>query len=265
MVKPIGVIDSGVGGLTVVKEMLNMLPNESILYLGDDLRCPYGSRSTEEVRTFTIEMVTKLAEMDIKMLVIACNTATAVALETIRELFSFPVIGVVVPGARAAVKNSKTNQIAVLGTARTIESRAYDEEIIRQVPNAVVYPLACPDFVPIVESGQYRSESARVPIHATLQKLADKDFDVAILGCTHYPLLEGHLRSSLPEHVQIISSAVETVRDVETELHNYGLSNEGKTRGKVSFYTTGFRESFEAIVKDWLGLENPDVRKITLP
>lgn len=265
MVKPIGVIDSGVGGLTVVKEMLNMLPNESILYLGDDLRCPYGSRSTEEVLTFTVEMVTKLAEMDIKMLVIACNTATAVALDTIRNLFSFPVIGVVVPGARAAVTNSKTKHIAVLGTARTIDSRAYDEEILRQAPDAVVYPLACPDFVPIVESGQYRSKSARITINKTVQKLADKDFDTAILGCTHYPLLEGHIQSCLPEHVQIISSAVETVRDVDAELTNHGIKNVETDVPQSIYYTTGPRESFEAIVKDWLVLENPDVRRITLP
>lgn len=265
MVKPIGVIDSGVGGLTVVKEMLNMLPNESILYLGDDLRCPYGSRSSEEVRTFTIEMVTKLAEMDIKMLVIACNTATAVALDTIRHLFSFPIIGVIIPGARAAVANSRTNQIAVLGTARTIESRAYDEEILKQAPDAAVYPLACPDFVPIVESGQYKSISARVTIHETLKQLADKNFDTAILGCTHYPLLEGHIESCLPEHVQIISSAVETVRDVEKTLVQYGIQNEAKQAVNAVFYTTGPRESFEQIVKDWLELESPDVRKISLP
>lgn len=265
MVKPIGVIDSGVGGLTVVKEMLHLLPEESILYLGDDLRCPYGSRSPEEVRTFTIEMVTKLAAMDIKMLVIACNTATAVALDEIRRLFSFPVIGVIVPGARAAAATSKTNRIAVLGTARTIESHAYDDEILNQAPNAVVYPLACPEFVPIVESGQYRSIHARDTINQTLAPLADKEFDTAILGCTHYPLLQGHIESCLPEHVQIISSAVETVRDVEKALHQYGLKNKAMGQARAQFYTTGPSESFKEIVKDWLELESPDVRKITLP
>lgn len=265
MVKPIGVIDSGVGGLTVVKEMLNILPNESIIYLGDDKRCPYGSRSVEEVRKFTLEMVERLSEMDIKMLVIACNTATAVALDTIRQLFSFPVIGVVVPGARAAVTNSTTKQIAVLGTTRTIKSGAYSDEIVRQLPDAVVYPLACPDFVPIVESGQYKSENARFTIDRTLQNLAEKDFDVAILGCTHYPLLEGHIKSCLPEHVQIISYAVETVRDVEKELDEKGIKSEKFTEGNVLFYTTGPRENFKSIVTDWLRLESPDVRTITLP
>ena len=258
-------IDSGVGGLTVVKEILKRLPNESIVYLGDDLRCPYGSRSEEEVRIFTVEMVTKLAAMDIKMLVIACNTATAVALETIRERFRFPVIGVVVPGARAAVTQSKTNHIAVLGTTRTIESRAYDEEILRQAPGAVVYPLACPDFVPIVESGQYRSMNAREVIHRTLQNIAHQDFDTAILGCTHYPLLEAHIASCLPKHVQIISSAEETAKDVENALNHQHLKNREDVEATAIFYTTGPRESFEAIVKDWLMLDHPDVQTIKLP
>lgn len=265
MVKPIGVIDSGVGGLTVVKEMLNILPNESIIYLGDDKRCPYGSRTAEEVEQFTIEMVSKLADMDIKMLVIACNTATAVALETIRHMFSFPVIGVIVPGARAAVTDSTAQKIAVLGTARTIESGAYSEEIIRLSPEAVIHPLACPDFVPIVETGQYKSASARVIINRTLQNLAEKDFDVAVLGCTHYPLLEGHIKSCLPDHVKIISSAVETVRDVKKELVQKDLLNKQQIGKSNVFYTTGSSETFRAIVIDWLGIEEPDVRNITLP
>lgn len=265
MVKPIGVIDSGVGGLTVVKEMKNMLPNESIIYLGDDLRCPYGPRTSEEVEKFTIEMAEKLAKMDIKMLVIACNTATAVALETIREKFSFPVVGVIIPGARAAVTTSKTAQIAVLGTTRTIESGAYSEEILRQRPNAEIHSLACPDFVPIVESGNYRSKEAGITISRTLQKLTNETFDVAILGCTHYPLLEGHIQNSLPEEVQIISSAVETVRDVEKELRLRQLKNKESKDEAILFYTTGSLESFKAIVVDWLGIDHPDVRHITLP
>lgn len=264
MVRPIGVIDSGVGGLTVVKEMLNILPNESIIYIGDDKRCPYGSRPAAEVLRFTIEMATALSKMDIKMLVIACNTATAVALEDIRLLFSFPVIGVVVPGARAAVTTSKTKRIAVLGTTRTIQSRAYSDEIIRQSPNATVYPLDCPEFVPLVEKGQYKSESARVVIEQRLQKLVEKDFDVAILGCTHYPLLENHIKKSLPAHVQVISSAVETVRDVEKELSESKCVNNQVTYVAPIFYTTGPRETFKAIVCDWLEIDNPDVRKIIL-
>ena len=264
MVRPIGVIDSGVGGLTVVKEMLNSLPNESIIYIGDDKRCPYGSRSAAEVRMFTIEMATALSKMNIKMLVIACNTATAVALDDIRQMFSFPIIGVIVPGARAAVTTTTTKKIAVLGTTRTIESGAYSDEIIRQSPEATVFPLECPEFVPLVEKGQYRSENAKIVINRRLQKLAGKDFDVAILGCTHYPLLEAHIQNGLPAHVQIISSAVETVRDVARELNKKEINNEERVSVEPIFYTTGPRENFEAIVCDWLEINNPDVRNITL-
>ena len=133
MEAPIGVIDSGVGGLTVVKEMLSQLPNEPIIYIGDDARCPYGPRPAEEVRQFTMEMATALSKMGIKMLVIACNTATAVALDEIREHFQFPVIGVIVPGARAAVKASETGKIAVLGTEGTIKSGAYNDAILASI------------------------------------------------------------------------------------------------------------------------------------
>lgn len=264
MERPIGVIDSGVGGLTVVKEMRSKLPNESIIYIGDDKRCPYGPRPAEEVRMFTIEMATALSNMGIKLLVIACNTATAVALDDIRDLFSFPVIGVIVPGARAAIEASTTDGIAVLGTTGTIKSGAYSDEISRQSPGTKVFPLACPDFVPIVESGQYKNESASEVIEHTLRPLSGKYFSVAILGCTHYPLLEQHIKNKLPAHVKIISSAVETVRDVEWELVQRNIQARNPTPNNPVFYTTGLKNSFIVTVSDWLSIDEPDVRHIDL-
>ena len=261
---PIGIIDSGVGGLTVVKELRSRLPKESIIYIGDDKRCPYGPRPAEEVRQFTIEMASALSKMGIKMLVIACNTATAVALDDIRELFDFPVVGVIVPGARAAVTTSTTGKIAVLGTIGTIKSGAYSMEIARQSPTATVFPLACPEFVPLVESGQYKSDHASTTVDQTLSKLAGNDFDTAILGCTHYPLLEHHIKKSLPAHVKVISSAVETVHDVERELIERNLVHETTHPVEPIFYTTGLRMAFHDIVCDWLFIENPDVRQLTL-
>ena len=261
---PIGVIDSGVGGLTVVKEMLSKLPNESIIYIGDDKRCPYGPRPATEVRRFTIEMATSLSEMGIKMLVIACNTATAVALDDLRRIFNFPVIGVIVPGARAALKVTKTYKIAVLGTIGTIKSGAYSNEIVRQFPGSTVLPLACPEFVPLVESGQYKSDYASKVIERTLRELTGKDFDVAILGCTHYPLLENHIKNSLPAQVKIISSAVETVRDVERMLVERNIRSRNTVRVEPVFYTTGLLDSFQAIVEDWLSIDDPDVRHLIL-
>lgn len=264
MERPIGIIDSGVGGLTVVKEMSERLPNEKIVYIGDGLRCPYGPRPADDVRRFTFEMAAALSKMDIKMLVIACNTATAVALDDIREHFNFPVIGVITPGARAAVKASYTKKIAVLGTTGTIKSGAYDDEIERQSPGTKVFPLACPEFVHVVESGQYKSKEASVIIERTLRELDGYEFDTAILGCTHYPLLEHHIKKYLPNHVQIISSAVETVVDVEKKLYEKKIQSRGTINTAPIFYTTGRLEGFQETVCDWLRLEEPDVRNIKL-
>ncbi|MFJ7934966.1 glutamate racemase [Sporosarcina sp. NPDC096371] len=264
MEAPIGVIDSGVGGLTVVKEMLDRLPNEPIVYIGDDARCPYGPRSTEEVREFTMEMASALSDMGIKMLVIACNTATAVALDEVREHFSFPVIGVIVPGARGAVKASTTGEIAVLGTVGTINSGAYDDAIHTLLPSATVYPLACPEFVPIVESGLYKSETASDIVAKALVGLSGKEFDVAILGCTHYPLMQHHIQAHLPKSVNIISSAVETVADVERTLMSDNSKRIVDSKIAPIFYTTGKIEQFSPIVEDWLSIEKPDVRHIVL-
>lgn len=264
MKQAIGVIDSGVGGLTVVKELLTALPNESIIYIGDNERCPYGTRTAEEVLQFTLEMVGKLAEMDIKLLVIACNTATAVALETIQQGFPFPVVGVIVPGARAALMASDTKEIAVLGTTRTIETNVYKDEIQAQDEAAVVHSLACPEFVPIVESGLYQSDEAQPIVQERLTDLAPYPFDAAILGCTHYPLLAQQIQKSLPAYVRIISSAVETVKDVRAELDKRAQLCTKETERKLIFYTTGDIASFTRVVNDWLAVEEPMIERIVL-
>lgn len=259
---PIGVIDSGVGGLTVVRELRKYLPNEPIIYIGDDANCPYGPRSAEEVLQFTLDMVNSLADMGIKMLVIACNTATAVALEEVRKRFDFPVIGVIQPGARAAVNASKSGEIAVLGTIGTVNSKAYDEAIQALKPDAKVYSLACPGFVPIVESGKYRTQEARDIVDQTLEPLHIHSFDSVILGCTHYPLLQEHIEEHFLNKKNVISSAVETVIDVErilTEQQLLSVSAE-----QPIFYTTGSIGKFKVIVKDWLAIPLPDVRFLKL-
>lgn len=261
---PIGVIDSGVGGLTVVKEMQHFLPNETIIYIGDDARCPYGPRSVEEVKEFTMEMATALAGIGIKMLVVACNTATAVTLELLHERFPFPVLGVIEPGARAAVHVSSTGRIAVLGTVGTIKSKAYENAISSISEGAEILPLACPEFVPLVESGQYRQNDIRPIMKKSLEPIVHLEFDTAILGCTHYPLLYDQIQEQLPAGVNIVSSAFETVRDVENTLSGLGIANTLGGRKEPIFYTTGQLEGFKSIAIDWLGIENPDVRHIKL-
>lgn len=261
---PIGVIDSGVGGLTVVKEILHYLPAETIIYIGDDARCPYGPRSVEEVKEFTMEMADALAEMGIKMLVVACNTATAVTLELLRERFPFPVLGVIEPGARAAVHVSSTKRIAVLGTVGTIKSRAYENAISSISGDAEIIPLACPEFVPLVESRQYKEQDIRPIMKKSLEPIAQMEFDTAILGCTHYPLLHDQIQEQLPVGVKIVSSASETVRDVESVLSGNHLANFPGNRKDPIFYTTGQLDGFKSTAIDWLGIENPDVRHIVL-
>lgn len=261
---PIGVIDSGVGGLTVVKEIHHYLPNETILYIGDDARCPYGPRSVEEVKEFTMEMAEALAVMGIKMLVVACNTATAVTLDMLRERFPFPVIGVIEPGARAAVHVSSSRRIAVLGTVGTIKSKAYENAISSISEDVEIIPLACPEFVPLVESSRYKQKNIRPIMQKSLEPIAHLEFDTAILGCTHYPLLHDHIQEQLPAGVNIVSSAYETVRDVENMLSGLDLANISSGRKEPIFYTTGQLEGFKSIATDWLEIENPDVRYIVL-
>lgn len=261
---PIGVIDSGVGGLTVVKEMLSQLPAERIIYIGDDARCPYGPRSVEEVKQFTLEMAYALSKMGIKMLVVACNTATAVALNDLRNRFEFPILGVIEPGARAAVRVSTTGRIVVLGTVGTVKSGAY-EHAISAISNATqTYQLACPDFVPLVESGQYKCLDIRPIMEKSLNPLVHIDFDTAILGCTHYPLLHDHIQAQLPKDVAIVSSANETVQDVQKTLAHIGILNDKAEGIAPIFYTTGSLEGFISITTDWLDIKNPDVRHIVL-
>ncbi|WP_071396980.1 glutamate racemase [Bacillus tuaregi] len=252
MKHPIGVIDSGVGGLTVAKEIMRQLPNEQIIYVGDTARCPYGPRSAEEVKAFTWQMTRFLVNKNIKMLVIACNTATAVVLEEIREELSIPVLGVIHPGARAAIKATKNNRIGVIGTEGTIKSAAY-EKALRQINKRTkVTSLACPKFVPLVESGEYSGAVAKKIVAETLRSLKHKGLDTLILGCTHYPLLEPVIQNVMGSKVNVISSGEETASEVSTILHHSGLLNTEGVEPIHTYYTTGSKTIFAKIASDWL-------------
>ncbi|SER88897.1 glutamate racemase [Psychrobacillus sp. OK032] len=263
MKAPIGVIDSGVGGLTVAKEIMRHLPNEEIIYIGDTARCPYGPRSSEEVRKFTWQLATTLAKMNIKMLVIACNTATAVALNSLSKKMPFPVIGVIFPGARAAIKATKKNEIVVLGTSGTIKSGAYEEAIAALNTSSKVIPLACPTFVPLVESNEYEGEFAKSMVMETLLPLKNEQFDTVILGCTHYPLLQKHIEEAVGQNVKVLSSAEETAQDVMEYLDYHYMHHPTEEKKTPVFYTTGSVPIFKTIVEKWLELRNADVRTIS--
>lgn len=261
----IGFIDSGVGGLTVVKEALRQLPNERLIYLGDTARCPYGPRPAEQVVQFTWEMTNFLLEKKIKMLVIACNTATAVALEEIKEQLAIPVVGVILPGTRAALKATKNNRIGVIGTAGTIKSKAYEEALLSKAPNTFVTSLACPKFVPIVESNEFHSSVAKKVVSETLNPLQLKKLDTLILGCTHYPLLRPLIQNVMGNQVTLIDSGAETVSEVSMLLDYFDIANTPQYKNKPNeFYTTGSAKMFKAIADDWLNLETIIVEQARL-
>ncbi|MDN4592653.1 glutamate racemase [Polycladomyces subterraneus] len=255
--RAIGILDSGVGGLTVVKEVFRQLPRETVLYFGDTRRCPYGPRSTEEVRQFTLEIVRFLMRFPLKALVIACNTATAAALELIREQVDIPVLGVIEPGARAAIKASKNGRIGVIGTQGTIQSAAYEKTLKRIHPDLFVVSHACPALVPLVESGVGPTEQAYRVVETSLAPMKGQDVDSLILGCTHYPLIADLIGKVMGEQVTLISSAEETARELSVVLnHKRLLADREQPAGQVShqFFTSGEPEGFRQIAERWLGM-----------
>lgn len=266
MTKAIGLIDSGVGGLTVLKEALKQLPHESMIFLGDSARCPYGNRPVEEIRRFTWEMVQYLLKQGVKMIVIACNTATAVVLEELQQKLSIPVVGVIQPGSLAAIKQTKNKQIAVLGTKATITSDVYRQTLLQKNHQLTVTSLACPKFVPLVESHQTDSAIAKKVVAESLQPLAGKEFDTLILGCTHYPLLKARIQAVVGPNVQLIDSGAETVSTVSALLDFAGIAENYHTNPNptVNFYTTGSPVLFSEIAKEWLERENVIVEKVKL-
>ncbi len=264
MNQAIGIMDSGVGGLTVVKEVMRQLPNEMIYYIGDTARCPYGPRSAMEVKKFTWEMAQFLVAKGVKMLVIACNTATAVALEEIANELPIPVLGVIQPGARAALKESRNLHIGIIGTEGTIKSHAYEQAILSIHASVTLNSLACPKFVPLVESAEYQSQIAKKVVAETLQPLKGKQIDTLILGCTHYPLLGQVISDFMGKEVHVISSGDETASEVSAILDYKHLLRNEKKKPVHQFFTTGSSEIFMKIAMDWLNLETMIVENVQI-
>ncbi|MBE3563142.1 MAG: glutamate racemase [Hydrogenibacillus schlegelii] len=255
MDRPIGILDSGVGGLTVVKEVLRQLPNERIVYIGDSARCPYGSRPREEIVRFTMEMVRFLLKFDPKVLVIACNTATAVALDAVRAAVPVPVIGVIDPGARAAIRETAGSRIGVIGTVQTIESGAYVAAIGRTRPDLTVVGIATPELVPLIELG-WPKEAARPVLEASLAPVRAAAVDTLVLGCTHYPLIADWIQDVLGDGVKLISSATETAAELAAVLTEAGLLRRAPkepVEERLLLFTTGDVPGFQAIAERWLG------------
>lgn len=260
----VGIFDSGIGGLTVVKESIRLLPDENIIYLGDTARVPYGTKSSKTVIRYAESNARFLISMGIKVLVIACNTASAYSLETLRGSADLPVIGVIEPGARKAVKTTKTGTIGVIGTPSTIKSGAYIKEIKNLDGNIEVISKACPLFVPLAEEGWHEGPIARAIAEEYLRDFKSGKTDTLILGCTHYPLLKNTIKSVLGESITLIDSAEETAMEIMKTLKENNIIRTEKTAAKKEFYLTDNSESFLNTANRFLGKDIDELQLIDI-
>lgn len=247
---PIGLFDSGVGGLTVLREMYRQLPNESILYFGDTARLPYGTRSQTEIIQFVREILTWMTDQGVKMVIMACNTSSALAIETVRQEFAVPILGVILPGARAAVQHG--NRIGVISTPATAASNAYQQAILEVDATANVWQIGCPEFVPLIEQGRIEDPYTYRIAQTYLQPLLEQEIDTLIYGCTHYPHLAPVLKSIVPRSVKFIDPAVHVVKAAAQELDLLGLRHLRSPR-PTQFYVSGDPQPFIELSRHWLG------------
>jgi len=252
---PIGIFDSGVGGLTVARAILDQLPNESTIYIGDTARGPYGPRPLAEVRDFALESLDFLVDQGVKALVIACNTASAAMLRDARERYSIPVIEVIQPAVRRAVAATRSGRVGVIGTRATIDSKAY-LDAFAAAPQLTIESIACPLFVEFVERGETSGESITKVAREYLAPMIEANIDTLVLGCTHYPLLTGVISYVMGNDVSLVSSAEETAKDLYRVLvENDLLRSDSATPPSHKFLATGDAQAFELLARRFLGPE----------
>ena len=251
--QPIGVFDSGIGGLTVVKAIINDLPRESIIYFGDTARVPYGTKSKTIIVKFSLENVEFLLRYGVKCIVIACNTSSSLALPTLRKFFKVPIIGVIRPGAAAAVRLTRNKRVGIVGTRATVNSRAYEAAIQRIDPSVKVFSQGCPLFVPLVEEGWTKGDLCRGIVEQYLAPLKQKRVDTLIMGCTHYPLLAQVIREVMGPDVQLVDSGKETATDVRGVLAGTDLLANGRRKPRYRFFVTDEPTHFNQIGHRFLG------------
>jgi glutamate racemase len=252
--KPIGVFDSGIGGLTVLKEVARLLPGEDTVYLGDTARVPYGSKSRETIRRYSLEIAEFLIRNDgIKLLIIACNTASAYALPMLKKRLQIPVVGVIEPGAESAARATRTRKVGIIGTEGTIKSSAYKDAIRRIDPRIRTYALACPMFVPLVEEGWTDDKITKLVVERYLGPMKTRGIDSLVLGCTHYPLLKKCIARFMGADCLLIDSATATAVKVRGLLKGLGLADDSKKRAFHKFYATDSPERFVAVGRRFLG------------
>ncbi len=261
---PIGVFDSGVGGLTVLREIIDALPKESVIYFGDTARCPYGPRDLKEVKKFVLEIVDFLSHQGVKMVVIACNTGTAAGLVSAQKKFkNLPIIGVIKPGAQAAFEATKNKKVGVIGTVGTISSSSYHKALLEFDASIEVFARATPEFVEFVERGEVEGEEIEKVACSHLEPLKEAGIDSLILGCTHYPLLFPVIKKVMGDGVEVISSARETAREVKNILERKSLLSD-LSNPTYRFLSTGDPQEFLRLGRVFLGKEITQVERVVL-
>ena len=251
--QPIGVFDSGIGGLTVVKALMEELPTESIVYFGDTARVPYGTKSKSTIVKFSLENVEFLLRFGVKCIVIACNTSSSWALPTLRKYFKVPIVGVIRPGALAAVRQTKRKRVGVIGTNATINSRAYETAIHRIDPTIKVFSQSCPLFVPLVEEGWLNGSISTAIAQHYLESLTRQRIDTLILGCTHYPLLASTIQRAMGQQIALVDSAKQTVAEVRGVLTGTDALRDRRLSPRYRFFVTDEPTHFNRLAHRFLG------------
>ncbi len=261
--RKIGVFDSGLGGLTVVREMQKLMPEESVVYFGDIARLPYGSKSKETITEFSHQIMRFLLKHDVKAVIIACGTASANALEDLQKTYDLPITGVVEPGAREAARTTKNGRIGITGTEATIRSGAYDRLLTGLDPQIEVYSKACPLFVPLVEEGWFKDEITRSVVQRYLTELKQQKVDTLVLGCTHYPLLKRLIGEEIGEEVILVNPSSSVVKEMKEYLQQHDMQS-GAVQGEYEFYVSDSTEKFRQFGQQVLEIEDLTVRKINI-
>jgi glutamate racemase len=262
--KPIGVFDSGIGGLTVVKRIAGTLPEENIVYFGDTARVPYGSKSNSTVIEYSLQDARFLINKNVKVIVAACNTASSVAIDVLKKSFNVPVIGMIEPGALSAVKETKNGRIGVIGTRATINNKAYSNEIKRIDPAVEVFEKECPLFVPLAEEGWINHKATYEIAEEYLAGLRDLKIDTLVLGCTHYPILAEVIQQVIGKNVRLIDSGVASAEVVRKELDRIDLHTAKHGIGNHDFYVSDMPAKFKETAEIFLGNPVGTVHKIDL-
>ncbi len=261
---PLGVFDSGVGGLTVVRALRELLPNESIVYLGDTARVPYGSKSPDTIRRFSVEDTQFLVGQGVKAVVVACNTATAHALPLLQSTFRVPVVGVLEPGVEATLADPRCERVGIIGTAGTIRSSAYQYALAMRKPGLQIHATATPLLVPFIEEGWTGHAALKAVLQEYLKPLLAKGVDTLVLGCTHYPLLMPQLQKLLGRKVRLVDSASTCAAHTQVLLEQQGLLRRSRTKPSLDIYLTDLSEQAEELCRRFLGTDFGKVRKATL-